>query len=130
MFYTSCTMVCPMIFESIHATLAALPPAERTEVHVLMVSFDPARDTVAVLKDTAEKRGADARWTLARADEGTTRKMAAVLGVQYRKLPDGEFNHSTQVALLDREGRIVARSGKLGGADAALVKRVRALAAG
>jgi protein SCO1/2 len=130
MFYSSCQMVCPMIFETVHATLKALPAADRADVRVLMVSFDPARDTVAVLKDTAAKRNCDAQWSLVRADDATTRKIAAVLGVQYRKLADGEFNHSTQLALIDRDGRIAAKSGKLGPADAALVKRVRALAAG
>lgn len=129
MFYTSCQMVCPMIFETVHATVRALPEADRREVRVLMVSFDPPRDTVAVLKETAAKRHCDGQWTLARTDEATTRKIAAVLGVQYRKLADGEFNHSTQLALIDRDGRIAAKSGKLGPADAALVKRVHAIAA-
>ena len=129
MFYSSCQMVCPMIFETVHATLNALPEADRKDVRVLMVSFDPPRDTVAVLKDTAAKRNCNGQWTLARADETTARKVAAVLGVQYRKLADGEFNHSTQIALLDRDGRIAAKSGKLGPADPALVKRVHAISA-
>lgn len=125
MFYSSCDMVCPMIFETVHATLRALPVSERSAVRVLMVSFDPARDTVAVLKKTAETRGCDAQWTLARADEANARKIAAVLGIQYRKLANGEFNHSTTIDLLDRQGRIVARSGKLGPVDPALVSAVR-----
>lgn len=129
MFYSSCQMVCPMIFETVHATLKALPEADRKDIRVLMVSFDPPRDTVAVLKETAAKRNCDQQWTLARGDETTVRKVAAVLGVQYRKLADGEFNHSTQLALLDRDGRIAAKSGKLGPADPALVKRVHAIAA-
>jgi protein SCO1 len=127
MFYSSCQMVCPMIFETIHSTLKALPEADRKEVRVLMVSFDPPRDTVAVLKETAAKRNCDSQWTLARTDEATARKVAAVLGVQYRKLADGEFNHSTQIALLDRDGRIAGKSGKLGPADPALVKRAHAI---
>ena len=125
MFYTSCDMVCPMIFETVHATLKALPAAERSAVRVLMVSFDPARDTVAVLKKTAQARGCDAQWVLARGDEGTARKVAGVLGTQYRRLSNGEFNHSTTITLLDRQGRIAARSGKLGPADPALVGAVR-----
>jgi protein SCO1 len=129
MFYSSCDMVCPMIFETVHATLAALPAAERAEVRVLMVSFDPARDTTAVLKKIAQARNCDAQWTLARADEATARKVAAVLGVQYRRLANGEFNHSTTIDLLDRQGRIAARSGKLGPADPALVSAVHKVVA-
>ncbi|MGZ5195496.1 MAG: SCO family protein [Ramlibacter sp.] len=124
MFYSSCQMVCPMVFETIHSTLKALPADERSEVKVVMISFDPARDTVAVLKKTAAVRNCDAQWTLARGDENTSRKIAAALNIQYRRLSDGEFNHSTIISLLDREGRIAARTGKLGTVDTALVKAV------
>src|SRR3954470_1521898 len=79
MFYTSCDMVCPMIFETLHATLRALPAPERANVRVLMVSFDPARDTPAVLKKAAEAHGCDGQWLLAHAEEATARKVAAVL---------------------------------------------------
>jgi len=125
MFYSACDMVCPMIFETVHATLRALPAADRAAVRMLMVSFDPARDTTAALKKVAQDRGCDGQWLLARADDATVRKIAAVLGTQYRKLANGEFNHSTTLYALDRQGRIAARSGKLGGADPALVGAVR-----
>lgn len=129
MFYSSCDMVCPMIFETLHSVLTAVPAAERKTIRILMVSFDPVRDSVAVLKKTAEQRNCDSQWTLARCDEATARKVAAVLGIQYRRLNSGEFNHSTLVTLLDRDGRVVAKSSKLGGADPVLVKGVNKLAA-
>ena len=127
MFYTSCQMVCPMIVEAIRANEQQLTVAEREQLAVLMVSFDPARDTVAVLKATADQRGLAApHWTLARCDAQSVRRMAAVLGIQYRQLPDGEFNHSSTILLLDREGRIAARTNHIAGADLAFVKKVRA----
>jgi protein SCO1/2 len=124
MFYTSCEMVCPMIFETIHQTVKAVPAAERDRLKVLMVSFDPARDTVPVLKQTAQAHSCDARWTLARGDDATARRFAALLGVQYRRLASGEFNHSSTIFLLDADGRIAARSGKLGAVDPALVQAI------
>lgn len=126
MFYSSCEMVCPMIFETIQLTVKALPAAERERVRVLMVSFDPARDSVAVLKEKAEAHHCDARWTLARTDETSARKLAALLGVQYRRLASGEFNHSSTIELLDAEGRIVARTGTLAAVDPVLLKTLRA----
>ncbi|AMO23937.1 SCO family protein [Ramlibacter solisilvae] len=129
MFYSSCDMVCPMIFETVHATLRALPAAERAQLRVLMVSVDPAHDSPAVLKKTAQAHGCNGQWVLARADDATTRKVAAVLGIQYRQLANGEYNHSSAIDLLDRQGRITARSGKLGPADPALVAAVRKLQA-
>ncbi|MEJ8839845.1 SCO family protein [Ramlibacter sp. AN1133] len=129
MFYTSCDMVCPMIFESMHANLRALPAREREAVRILMVSFDPARDTQAVLKTTAGQHGCDSRWKLARCDEATARKVAAVLGIQYRRLANGDYNHSSTIDVLDAQGRIVARTGKLGEADPAVAAALRKLPA-
>jgi len=126
MFYSSCEMVCPMIFETLHLTLKALPVADRERLRVLMVSFDPARDSVAVLKTKAEAHHCDARWTLARTDDASARKLAALLGVQYRRLASGEFNHSSTIELLDADGRIAARTGTLAAVDPALLKRLRA----
>ena len=127
MFYTSCQFVCPMIVEALRDTEAKLGAEERKHVSVLMVSIDPEHDSVAVLRRTADERGLDtSRWTLARTDATTVRKLAAVLGVQYRALPDGEFNHTTAVILLGADGRIVARTTRLGSADPSFVKRVKA----
>ncbi len=124
MFYTGCEMVCPVIFETIAQTVKALPASERARVRVLMVSFDPERDTVDVLKATAQRHGCDERWHLVRATAADVRRLAALLGVQYRQLPSGDFNHSSTVLLLDAEGRIVTRTGVLGSVDTGFVAAI------
>lgn len=127
MFYTSCQFVCPMLVEALRATEAQLSAAERARVTVLMVTIDPEHDSVAVLERTARQRELDTgRWSLARTDAASVRKLAAVLGIQYRALANGEFNHSTALILLDGEGRIAARTAQLGNADPAFVRRVKA----
>ena len=78
-----------------------------------------------MLQKAAQAHGCDARWTLARCDERTAREVAAALGIQYRRLASGEFNHSSTIELLDHEGRIAARSGQLGSVDQAFVKAIR-----
>jgi protein SCO1 len=129
MFYTSCEAVCPMIFETLRLTLARLSERERRQVRVVMVSFDPARDTVPVLARTAVARGADARWTLACTGETDARQLAAVLGLQYRRLASGEFNHSSEIVLLDAQGQIAQRSALLGDVDPKLLQSLRTLIA-
>lgn len=125
MFYTSCQFVCPMLIDAARETQAALPEAERGRVKVLLISFDPARDTPEKLSTMARERQLDPRrWTLARTDAATVRKIAALLKFQYRALPDGEFNHSAELILLDGEGRIAARTSQLAGADARLVAAI------
>jgi protein SCO1/2 len=68
------------------------------------------------------------RWSLARTDPATVRKLAAVLGIQYRALANGDFNHTTALLLLDAQGRVVARSSRLGHTEPAFVNRIRAVA--
>jgi protein SCO1/2 len=130
MFYSGCEMVCPVIFETIAQTVKALPASEQARLRILMCSFDPERDTVDVLKATAKRHGCDARWRLVRGSDADVRRVAAVLGVQYRRLPSGEFNHSSTLLLVDGEGRIATRTGVLGSVDTAFIAAIhRSLAA-
>ena len=115
MFYTSCRYICPLIIDSARGVERSLTPAEQARLGILLVSLDPARDDTAALKSVFDKRRLDAsRWTLARTDEGAVRRLAAVLGVRYRALTDGEFNHTSSLVLLDADGRVLARTERLG----------------
>lgn len=125
MFYSSCEMVCPVLFETIKQTVRSVPAAIGDRTRILMVTFDPGRDTIAVLKETAKKHGCDPHWSLVRGSDADVRQIAAALGVQYRRLASGEFNHSTSVLLLDTQGRIAMRSGSLGTVDPLLVSALR-----
>jgi protein SCO1 len=130
MFYTSCTMVCPMIVDTMKLTGEAVGSPLNDRMDRLLVSFDPERDSVAALQAYAARRKLDApRWTLARANQQDSRQLAALLGLQYRQLPDGDFNHSSELILLDTEGRIVARTSVVGRIDPDFVARIRRLLA-
>ncbi len=126
MFYSSCQATCPLIVDTLRATERELTPQQRAGLRVLMISIDPQRDTPAALNAVAQERHLDtARWTLAHADAATVRTIAALLNVQYRQLPSGEFNHSTVIALLSPRGEIEASSSVLGHADPALLAKLR-----
>ena len=115
MFYTSCQYICPLIVDSGKAVEHALTPAEQAKLGILLISMDPKRDSPAALMTVAKKRGLDAsRWSLASPRADDVRSAAGVLGVRYRQLADGEFNHTSALLLLDRDGRIVARTEKIG----------------
>ena len=127
MFYTSCHSVCPLLVDTMLATERALSSRGLDGVDVLLVSFDAGRDDPLALKRAADSRKLDARrWTLARTEPTSVRKLAAVLGIQYRQLEDGEFNHSSALILLDKEGRIVARTEKIGATDPAFIEAIGA----
>ena len=126
LFYGSCQATCPMIIDTLRATERAVPVEQRAGLRVLMISFDPHRDTPAALRAIAAERHIDgARWTLAHADAATVRTIAALLNIQYRQLPGGEFNHSTVITLLSPRGEIQATTNSLGHADPALIAQLR-----
>lgn len=115
MFYTSCQYICPLIVESGKAVERQLTPAQQKKLGVVLISMDPARDDPAALKKVAEQRKLDTtRWTLASPPAGEVRAVAGVLGIRYRLLADGEFNHSSMLILVDANGRILARTEKIG----------------
>ena len=115
MFYTSCQYICPLIVESGKAVERQLTPAQQKKLGVVLISMDPARDDPAALKKVAEQRKLDTtRWTLASPPAGEVRAVAGVLGIRYRLLADGEFNHSSALILVDANGRILARTEKIG----------------
>jgi protein SCO1/2 len=132
MFYTSCRFVCPLLVDSAKGVEHALGPAERERIGILLISLDPARDDTAALRSVFDKRKLDAtRWSLARTSEHDVRTVAALLGVRYRALPDGEFNHTSALVLLDAEGRRLASTTTLGAVpDPEFMKAVRAALAG
>jgi protein SCO1/2 len=115
MFYTSCQYICPLIVDSGKAIERQLSAGERARLGLLLISMDPARDTPAELARVATQRKLDAaHWTLARPRPQDVRSVAGLLGIRYRLLQDGEFNHSSALVLLDAEGRIVARTERMG----------------
>lgn len=110
MFYASCTSACPLLIAQLKAADAQLTPAERTRTRFVLVSLDPERDTPQALSELARRHALDLeRWSLERAGEADVRRLAAVLGVKYRKLPNGDYNHSSVITVLDREGVARAR---------------------
>jgi protein SCO1/2 len=125
MFYGSCPHVCPMIISTISAIEARLSPEDRGHLRVLMITLDPERDTPAALAELADRHRVDnRRWRFARTAPADVRLVAAVLDIKYRRLPDGGFNHSSPILLLDGDGREISRSEKLGVPDTLFVQQV------
>lgn len=129
MVYTSCTAACPLIVSDMKGVDAALSPAAREQMRYLLVSLDPARDTTEALATLARTHQLDDRWRVTRTDADGVRQIAAVLGLRYRKLADGNFNHSAVLTLLDPDGVIDTRIDGLGLPNTELVAHAEAMAA-
>jgi protein SCO1 len=108
MFYGTCPAACPTLTHDIKGIEGQLTAEERADLRVLMVSFDPERDKPAALEALAAKHKVDlTRWKFATSSESGVREISTVLGVQYRRIDNGEYSHSTKIVLLDRDGAMV-----------------------
>lgn len=122
MFYGSCPATCPLIVDTLRLIEQSAPEAQRTSLRILMISIDPDRDSPESLAALAKTRRIDtSRWTLARTDPASVRTIAAVLNIQYRQLPNGEFNHSAVISVLSPQGKIMQQSSVIGRVDQSLL---------
>jgi cytochrome oxidase Cu insertion factor (SCO1/SenC/PrrC family) len=125
MFYGTCRDACPLLITDLHRIESELPPAIRSDLRIVLVSFDPDRDTPEALRALAQAHDADAsRWRFLRAPGDTVREVAAVLGIRYRRLSDGSFNHSSVITLLDRSGVVLTRIEGIGQPHRDLLERL------
>jgi len=126
MFYATCPDACPLLIADLQRIESELSPRIRADLRIVLVSLDPWRDTPEALLALARARHVDeSRWRLLRAPEDTVREIAALLGIKYRRLPDGNFNHSSVITLLSPDGVIVARDEAIGGPHEALLRGLR-----
>jgi len=126
MFYTSCPHVCPMLVSTIKLTESKLSDEERASLRVLTISIDPERDTPEKMLDTFQRHGVDtSRWSMVRPQPDDLRTITGVFGVRYKQLPDGEFNHTARIVLLDRDGTQLASTEQIGRHDAAFLEAIK-----
>ncbi len=110
MHYTSCEYACPILISIMNNIESGLPPEARDKVGFVAVSFDPERDTPAVLKAYGEKMHLDLRyWTLLHGRPDDVVELAVLLGVKFKKDQQGGFSHANLITVLNREGEIVYR---------------------
>jgi protein SCO1/2 len=114
--YTRCPLpdYCPLMtnhFLSLYRSLVKEEPL-LARTHLLTVSFDPAFDTPAVLREYAERylRGeaTDAfnRWDFATGTAEEIRKMAGYFGLEYWS-EGGQIVHSLRTAVISPDGKLV-----------------------
>ena len=102
--YTTCPGPCPMISSRMSELQK---PFEKTDVHLISFSVDPAKDTSAVLRTYAERLQAEpGRWDFLTGPQSTIYNLSR----NGFKLALGEEKgvpiHSTRMILVDRHGAI------------------------
>lgn len=113
MFYSSCHVACPLTIQTMKWIESKLPESSRSRIGFLLITFDPADDTPRALRTfrKAEQLNGN-HWTLLRGSVTETKKAAAILGVSFKK-ESFRLTHTSQIAVLDAEGRMIFRQENL-----------------
>lgn len=107
MIYTGCTHICPMITQRLRQ---AVEEAQRImgpdRFAVITVGFDTHNDTPMRMAAYARAQGIDLpNWRTFSGDEATIAALAKNVGFSFVPIAGG-FLHTSQVTLLDSQGRV------------------------
>lgn len=108
--FTNCRGVCPAITANMKNISSRISDAE--DVHFVGITFDPMRDRPPVLKQYMDTFELDEqRFTFLTGDSATVYSLLDRVGIRTEMQPDTtaggyRFNHTNQINLIDRQGRI------------------------
>jgi len=106
--FTRCPLpnYCPLMSRNFSVLQRELQHQFPGKVHLLSISFDPAHDTPAVLKEYAENFGADPKdWTFATGTPAQIEYVATLFGLTY-EMQGGSITHNLRTALINPNGRL------------------------
>jgi len=107
--FTRCTSVCSALGTSYQQLQADIQEKHlQKEVRLVTVSFDPERDTPAVIADYGRRLSANPdTWTLLTpVDPEALRRVLEAFGVVRVPASNGQFIHNTAFNVIDRRGRL------------------------
>jgi len=112
--YTRCPDICPLITYNMRDVQQELSGED--EFMLVSISFDPERDTPAILADYASNFKLDqSNWRMLTGNPQVVEQALAELSIRTLKTPttftdDGEpqyfIDHTDEVALIDRNGNV------------------------
>lgn len=118
MVYTHCPDICPMTTHNMHLVEQRLPNELKEQIKLVVISFDPNRDTPEVLKRFAEIRDLSFdKWTLLSGDDKNTNEVMLKFGIKaipadstYDENGELSYNviHTDRISLIDQNGRLRA----------------------
>lgn len=106
--FLHCPNICPTTLASLERVRQALPEKDQANFRTVLVTLDPARDTVGKLREYVTYFSPSAKGVF--IPEPGLAAAAAAWGVGYQKADienelTYQINHTTGVYLIDREGR-------------------------
>ncbi|MDF3079140.1 MAG: hypothetical protein K0S09_3029 [Sphingobacteriaceae bacterium] len=127
MVFTRCTFACPRIVGDLKAIEQKIPRDKKDKVVFVLISFDSDRDHTAELQKFVQQNKLGKQWLVLHGDEESVRNLSMLLDVKYKKQANGDFTHSSSIALLDQNGGIVTQVEGLGADATPLIEGIKAL---
>jgi len=110
--FTRCTQGCPAVTGTMAKLQADLKLADRDDVRLVSFTVDPERDDLTALKKYAKTYGADeTKWLFLTGKEKLVRPLLKrgfkiVADKRPDPKPGDEFDHSSKLYLVDKQGRV------------------------
>lgn len=115
MIYTSCKTACPKLTQEMKAIESQVGNHNAKEVQYVLVSIDPENDTpekMALFIKNNKLQGK--QWLFLRGDEESTKELANVLAVKYKKISPMDFSHSNIISVFSKTGELAYQQEGLG----------------
>jgi len=107
--FTGCSSSCPIQGAIFQRVQSLLPPNRARLTRLLSISIDPAHDTPRTLKAWLARFGARTGWTAAVPASTDMPQILQLFGRGRTNIAD----HATQVQIIDRDARLIWRTGAL-----------------
>jgi protein SCO1 len=125
MVYTKCRAACPLLVGDIKRVQGKLRPETRDRINIDLFSFDSVSENQKTLEEFMARYGINGHWTVYRSQKDNVSELAALLGVQYKQLADGEYIHSNSIFLVNAKGEIIHRQDGLGGDLTQFIQKIQ-----
>lgn len=128
--YTNCPNACPKFQKKFTAIQKRYFNRLGTDLHLLFVTVDPERDTVAVLKERSTLIGADNKgWNFLTGSKEEVQKvlddyLVHVEAMKEDSMLKGEFVHPQRVYLINKAGVIETKVGGLEYDNSVLIEEI------
>lgn len=111
MVYLGCHFSCPLTVTYMKDLESSLSEEQKKTTQFVLVSFDPKNDTPKVMQKYIKKQKLKSPpWNfLTTKSESDVRELAALLDFKFKKMDNGEFDHSFAIIVLDKNGVIKGR---------------------
>lgn len=107
MIYTKCQSSCPMIISFLREFEEKMFLEIKEKVYFVLITFDES-ETTFNLKAYLKKQNLDvSHWIFLLGTGRSIKEIAAILGIKFKQMDDGEYSHSNIISLLDKNGVLI-----------------------